>query len=208
MKILLLLGKKNNISELAYNFLEKNTEIIDTIYEDQKIPENIKEKDFEYLISFLNPKIIKDDFLLEKKCINFHPSLPKYRGVCCASLALLNNDKIFGATMHILNKDIDKGEILNVREIEIYENEDCYALSFRAKIACLELLYELINYVKINNKILSKNNKYVWGDTIMTYKKFNKLITFTEQEIEENKEYFLKIKKCVQNKYFNGPYIL
>lgn len=208
MKIFLLLGNRNIVSELAYNFLKKNTQIIDVVYSDQQIPSDIKEKDFDYLISFLNPKIIKDEFLLQKQCINFHPSLPRYRGVCCASLALLNNDKTFGATAHILNEKIDSGGILNVKEIQVHDNEDCYALSFRAKIACLELLYDIVNYVNLNGKLPSIKGKYKWGDVIMTYKKFNKLITFTKEEIAKNKEKYLKIKKCVENKYFDGPYII
>ena len=208
MKIYLLLGKHDIIAELAYSFLNNNSEIVEVVYGDQDIKDRIVTEDFEYVISFLNPKIIKDTFLLKKKCINFHPSLPDYRGVCCASLALLNNDKKFGATVHILNKKIDSGDIFDKKEIDVYDNEDCFSLSFRAKVACLELLYNFVNFVNKNNKLPPTKPDYKWGNTLMTYKKFKKMITFTKEEVLDNLEYYKQIERCVKNDHFPGPYII
>ena len=45
--------------------------------------------------------------IINKGCINFHPSLPKYRGVCGCSLALYYNDEYFGVTCHYINENIE-----------------------------------------------------------------------------------------------------
>ena len=204
-----LFGKKNTISELAYNFLEKKIKIVKYFFEDDIFDEEeLKKINFTYLISFLNPRIIKSTFLLEKRCINFHPSVPKYRGVCGASLAIFNDDTVFGATCHIINNKIDEGDIFFVKEIEMYKDEDCYSLGWRSKVACLELLYKFVNFILKNNKLPEINKDYTWGKSLMTKKKFREMITFKKEEISDNIDHFKKIEKSVKNKYFPGPYII
>ena len=70
-------------------------------------------------------KIIPD-YLCEKydgKMVNLHPSLlPKYAGLYKENViqaTLENHDKVAGATLHYVDKDVDKGRIWTQREVII-----------------------------------------------------------------------------------------
>lgn len=66
------------------------------------------------------------DYLCDKydgKMVNLHPSLlPKYAGLYKEKViqaALKNHDKVTGATLHFVDKDVDKGRIWAQKEIVI-----------------------------------------------------------------------------------------
>ena len=68
--------------------------------------------------------------------INFHPSLlPKYRGPCPTNAALNNGEKITGVTVHYVTNELDEGNILLQRSIDIHENDNDGQL--RKKLALL-----------------------------------------------------------------------
>ena len=57
--------------------------------------------------------------------INFHPGPNNYRGSFGGlNFALLNNEKQFGVTAHLINENIDDGEIIECRKFNIYKS-DC-----------------------------------------------------------------------------------
>lgn len=59
-------------------------------------------------------KLIPPAVLKSKTFINTHPSLlPKYRGMHSIVWAMLNNEKEIGFTIHLINEDMDDGEIVN-----------------------------------------------------------------------------------------------
>ena len=63
-----------------------------------------------------------------KYAINFHPSLPKYRGVGGVNYAIFNGDKYFGSTIHFINEKIDNGKILKVSRFRILKNDNVETL--------------------------------------------------------------------------------
>tara|TARA_B100001093_G_scaffold313185_1_gene298861 strand:- start:717 stop:1307 length:591 start_codon:yes stop_codon:yes gene_type:complete len=73
------------------------------------------------------------------KVINIHPSLlPKYGGKGMYGLAvhkevLKNNEDLSGVTVHLVNSEYDKGEILSQQIISISENETPESLAEKAK---------------------------------------------------------------------------
>ena len=73
------------------------------------------------------------------KVINIHPSLlPKYGGKGMYGLAvhkevLKNNENLSGVTVHLVNSEYDKGEILSQQTISISENETPESLAEKAK---------------------------------------------------------------------------
>jgi methionyl-tRNA formyltransferase len=78
--------------------------------------------------------------------INFHPSLlPQFRGPCPTTAALLNGEKITGVTVHYVTEDLDEGNILLQRSIDIQEIDNDGQL--RQKLASLagELVPECID---------------------------------------------------------------
>jgi methionyl-tRNA formyltransferase len=57
---------------------------------------------------------------LTKPWINFHPGpLPNYRGRNLAYHAILNDEKEFGATIHYMSEEYDKGDIIEVKRFPI-----------------------------------------------------------------------------------------
>ena len=58
--------------------------ILDIFNNENKYTNNKYNKNINFSISFLCSYIIKDINIINNNCINFHPSTPKYRGVCGA----------------------------------------------------------------------------------------------------------------------------
>ncbi|MCL2538920.1 MAG: methionyl-tRNA formyltransferase, partial [Oscillospiraceae bacterium] len=72
-------------------------------------------------------------------CINAHASLlPKYRGAAPVQYAVMNGDRKTGVTVIFMNEEVDAGDILSVREIEISDTDD--AESVFKKISNLSAL--------------------------------------------------------------------
>lgn len=62
--------------------------------------------------------------------VNVHSSLlPEYRGVSPSFWALLNDEDRTGVTAHFMDEDIDTGDIIVQRSIEISENETLHSLN-------------------------------------------------------------------------------
>ena len=83
----------------------------------EKLNENDKifRKKFDYIFCFrsfyiLN-KLLKK---VNKYAINFHPSIPKYRGSGGVNYAVFKG-KHFGCTAHLINNKIDRGKIIDVQ---------------------------------------------------------------------------------------------
>lgn len=81
-------------------------------------------------------------------CINVHPGLlPNYRGTFPTPWCILNNEKEFGITIHVMDSQIDTGDILVQRRYPIKENETGHELYRRAMKLYGDLLIE--NFDKI-----------------------------------------------------------
>ena len=62
-------------------------------------------------------------------CINLHSSLlPKYRGAAPINRAILNGDDRSGVTTMIMDKGMDTGDILLIRETSIEKDDDAKSL--------------------------------------------------------------------------------
>ena len=79
-------------------------------------------KKYDVIICFRSHFLLKEKHLKAAKiaAINFHPGPPKYRGVGCVNSAILNGEKSYGTTAHLINNKIDNGKIIDVykRSIE------------------------------------------------------------------------------------------
>ncbi|KGG15268.1 MULTISPECIES: phosphoribosylglycinamide formyltransferase [unclassified Prochlorococcus] len=66
------------------------------------------------------------------KVVNLHPSLlPSFKGNKAVNQALSSSSKITGCSVHIVNKDVDSGEILVQAAIPINELDDEDTLHFK-----------------------------------------------------------------------------
>lgn len=115
-------------------------------YTDLKAPEFIQtiknlDVDLAVVCSF-NYKIpeellnsVKDGF------INLHPSLlPAYRGANPYSRVIMNNEKQTGVTLHHMNKEFDKGDIILQLTCPIEKYETMGSLFNKTNDMCVEML--------------------------------------------------------------------
>jgi len=123
-------------------------------------PERIKTQEFLEELKKLNPdlicvtaygKILPKD-LLELPpygCINVHASLlPKYRGAAPINWVLVRGEKETGITTMLMNEEMDMGDMLLKREIQIQDEDDAGSLSEKLSHMGGELLLETIGQLK------------------------------------------------------------
>lgn len=82
---------------------------------DKLFVDHVKKINPDLIISFSAPQVIKEPLLSLPKygIINVHGSLlPDYRGLMPSFWYLFNNEKIGGATVHYMSKNIDDGSII------------------------------------------------------------------------------------------------
>ena len=109
--------------------------------------------------------ILPDRILnIPKKCsINIHPSmLPKYRGSSPIQYALLNGDKKTGVTIIDMNQNVDSGNILGQKEMDIPSDANFGYLYEKLGILGSKLLLEVIDNIsndRLNIKIQDHDKK-------------------------------------------------
>jgi methionyl-tRNA formyltransferase len=118
---------------VAFKSLQEKFNVIEVITTDNEIVELFRKSD-KKIESFENSnieiavcagyhEIISQKILNKKTIINTHPSLlPKYRGMHGLVWAMLNFEKELGFSIHLMNKYIDDGDILEQYKIS-YENQ-------------------------------------------------------------------------------------
>ncbi len=96
-----------------------------TVYQPEKLRdpefiENLKKYDCDVFVVIAYGKIIPDEILNipKHKSLNIHGSLlPKLRGSCPIETAILNDEKITGATIILMDKEMDHGPIVSMKEV-------------------------------------------------------------------------------------------
>jgi methionyl-tRNA formyltransferase len=84
--------------------------------------------------------------------INLHASLlPLYRGAAPINHAIINGDKVTGVTTFIIEKEIDKGNILMQTQTEIGDKETAGTLHDKLMVLGAELLLKTVEAMAGNN---------------------------------------------------------
>lgn len=133
----------------VYNYaLSNGFKVIRGTPKDKKVFNFIKDlkpnliwvTDYRYI---LPPKILSEATIA---AVNLHPSLlPKYRGRASLNWAILNGEKEVGLTAHLIDKNVDSGDILAQEKIYIGK-----------KMGIGEILKKLIPvYKNITIKVIS-----------------------------------------------------
>lgn len=164
------------------------------IFQPEKISNN---KEFKEEIKNLAPDlvcvvsygvILPKSFLDIPKlgCINVHPSmLPKYRGSAPIQWAVLNGDKTTGVTIMYLNEEMDAGDIINQKEVEIGEDESSGELWNRlSKVGADLLLFTIKQIEQGTEKRIPQVGEYTLAP--MLNKEMSK-INWKEKTAEEIK---------------------
>ena len=111
------------------------------------------------LLSIVNEWIIPEKLIKKhrvKYAINYHNSLlPKYAGVGGTSWAILNEEKIYGVTWHLMVAGIDEGDIIQQASIQITPEESVHSLNLSCAQKAIDLFKILLSDLS-NNRLSFK----------------------------------------------------
>jgi phosphoribosylglycinamide formyltransferase-1 len=119
---------------------------------DAEIIAELKKSDVELVCLAGYMRLLSPSFVREfpDRIINIHPSLlPAYPGLDVHERVLAAGEKTSGCTVHFVNEDLDAGEIILQREVEVKKGDTVETLSARI----LEQEHEL--YVDAVKKLIS-----------------------------------------------------
>lgn len=183
---ILFLGRENcQYTAKLEKFLKKFSKNF-TLIKSKKIGQKIEEKkilnkNFDFIICFRSFFIIKQKLLKKVKicAINFHPGTPKYRGIGCINFALFNNESKFGTTAHIINKKIDYGKILDVKNFKFNKNDNLEKCLEKTHKNMFVQSKKVLNYIFSNSnnleKLIKLNKNKKWSKRLYKKKDLEKL---------------------------------
>tara|TARA_B100001540_G_C15654883_1_gene572809 strand:- start:229 stop:888 length:660 start_codon:yes stop_codon:yes gene_type:complete len=163
----------------------------------KKIPQKLKNKKYDLIISYLSTWVIPENILKKTKRfnINFHPGPPKYPGIGCFNYAIYNKDKTYSCTAHLMQKKVDSGKIIEISKFKISKNESIKTLSLKTYKKMFFLFKRVIKKIKGNNISFKKIK---WAKS--TYKRIHLDNLSTIRIKVNNKE----MDRFIRSTYFSG----
>jgi methionyl-tRNA formyltransferase len=212
-KILFIGKASDDYSIKYYLYLKKNFKYVSVIYNNlinhKKIRHRIKIWNGDYIFCFRSNYLLRANEIRKasKNVINFHPGPPQYRGIGCVNFAVMNNEKKYGSTVHLVDsKQIDSGKIVDVALWKINKSLSIEEILLKTYEEQFYQLKKVVKYIKKDNLdfLIKKNKKYKWSKKLYT-KKILKDLYLIDLNVKKN--YFKKILKSTITKKFK-PYIL
>ncbi|MCU8031117.1 hypothetical protein L5M51_15295 [Shewanella sp. SM73] len=138
--------------------ISEDEELIKLLRKQDARINDFNDVDIEVVVCANYIKIISSDVLSNKVIINTHPSLlPKYRGFHSLAWAMLNNEPIVGFTIHLMNENIDDGDILAQYKVSVGDRSSKEIMDLFDKYV-LDNLGEVVCEFLSGNVILSKQD--------------------------------------------------
>lgn len=117
--------------------------------------ENVIKK-YDLVMSLHCKQIFPEKLVNSLPCINLHPGLnPHNRGWYPQVFSIINKKPI-GATLHMMDKKIDHGDIIEQKEVDIFHWDTSYSVYRRV--------------INIEKEILSNNIENIIRNQIVSYK--------------------------------------
>ena len=92
--------------------------------------------------------------------INVHPTLlPKYRGYRSAPYIIMNGEKETGVTVHMLEQEMDKGDIILQKKIDITPFDTTKSIFLKAQKTEVEVLKEAVGLIERKEYILTPQDE-------------------------------------------------
>lgn len=159
----------------------------------------INDLKFDILISCGFPYILSETVIKTAKyAINVHPTLlPKYRGYRSAPYIIMNGEKRSGITIHLLTKEMDRGDIILQESFEVSEFDTTKSLFQKAQKYEVDVLYRSIQLIK-------KGNFKVFPQDESEASEYNYIRTPKDSQIDSSKsldELFNYIRACDPDDY-------
>tara|TARA_B110000003_G_scaffold271206_1_gene304977 strand:+ start:684 stop:1439 length:756 start_codon:yes stop_codon:yes gene_type:complete len=207
-----LLEKGENIEAVIVPFITKSNDrfknVIYTAIEfgvkvipvkKNEIFKILNDIDFELLISCGFPYILNESVInLSKLAINVHPTLlPKYRGYRSAPYIIMNGEDKSGITIHLLTKEMDKGDIILQESFDVSKFDTTKSLFKKAQEVEVDVLYDTVQIIKTGNI------KYIRQDETKATE-YNYIRTPKDSEIDSSKslnELYNYIRACDVDDY-------
>lgn len=123
--------------------------------------EVLSQQPFDYLFSIFNNAILPQEILQlpHQYAINFHDApLPKYAGVNATSWVLMNEEKDYGVTWHVMTELVNGGDILKQVPINIDERETTFTLKVKRYEAAISSFTQLIDELAAGKAVAVKQN--------------------------------------------------
>lgn len=138
----------NQNSQSWWNRIEDNKNVAHILefYDSQKTPSQLQFMEVDYLLLLSWKHIIPETLInsIRKKVINLHYSLlPNHRGVYPINNAIMNGDEVTGVTYHIVNTEIDSGDIIAQEKTHIQWTDDSYTLLNKLDTIALNLFTKI-----------------------------------------------------------------
>ena len=137
----------NQISKQIKEFIKLNGLEI-KIYE--KVS-NLKTRlmgDCDVVFSIGYLKKIKSEIIKKYVIINLHPSLlPKYKGLMTHKRMLINNENIYGYSIHKVTKYLDDGEILSQNQKKVSTSSETELSTDHKHLGHQKVFKDLVNFL-------------------------------------------------------------
>ncbi|HSX09831.1 MAG TPA: formyltransferase family protein [Candidatus Saccharimonadales bacterium] len=141
----------------------------------------LKEKKIDIIVSS-NGQIFKNELLALPKiaCINRHTALlPKYGGVLPVFWAMMNNEKYFGVSIHVMTKKIDEGDIIYQEKIEFKHGVSLFKNYLKGFDRSGSTTLKALDYLA-KNKVMKKYTKK--EATYFTFPTFTQMRDFRKEK--------------------------
>lgn len=99
--------------------------------------------------------------LVDNRAFNIHPSLlPSYKGCSSVTWALVNGEKKYGFSYHLISKKIDSGKIIYQKALDLEKFDLQYTAYYRVMFESLKPFNKIFNsIVKRKFNIISSKTK-------------------------------------------------
>ena len=98
--------------------------------------------------------------------LNMHPGIiPLNRGLDNLKWAILDNLKQ-GVTTHLISKEIDKGKIIDLQTIEVFEDDTLIDIHIRLQELELKMMIEALENIKFGKELVDVCSDGVYHDAL------------------------------------------
>ena len=190
-----------NLNELISNLSYHNLNFTFINNENDLLNHFHKLIDKPILITYNTNIIIKQDILnLCTSAYNVHAASPEFPGRDPHHWAIYRKAKIYGATLHEIDKFVDSGSIIKVKTFDVKFEDNPQSLLEKANNNALELLNWLLDQLN-NQKSIPINTNLRWNN--IKTKRIDLLEICNLTEITDKEEIELRIKAFYLQKFPN-----
>ena len=136
----------------------------------EKIPDDLGILKPDYIFCYRSYFILPEYLIHLPKfsSINFHPGPPSHPGSGGINFALYNNEEFFGTTIHLMDKLVDSGRIIDTKEFPIFKNDTVETLLKRTHEHLFSSFVEFTTQLNIIGpsyieKRMNNSKEVKWG---------------------------------------------